>query len=257
MPTRATNCVVAYLDILGYVKSVDAAIEEHRANAFLQGLREAFDPALEALAKFAPDVRHKPRIKAFSDNIVLALQIGGDAEAELLQMLRTTAYFQGQFAIRGFFIRGAVSIGLNYLDKEIVFGEALLEAYREETGASVNPRIVLAQSAVSNLNQHYANYAFGASPQGKVLQIDVDGKYFVDYLTSFVDATDGTPSLADMEKHKERVVRELRANSQDAHVWTKYVWVARYHNACCDRWSLPCKVDDAVINAVPRLFHGG
>ena len=258
MRTTAHNCVVAYLDILGYVKSVDNAISEHRGDAFLGDLRKAFNRALEELKRFSGDRQAKLQVKGFSDNIVLAIAIRGDAEDELLRMMKIVAGFQAQLSLKGFFLRGAISIGLNYIDKEIVFGEALLDAYRAESKDAVNPRVILAESAVSNLAQHYLRYAEGESPQGKVLQTDVDGKYFVDYLASLADPVGRiAPPYADMDLHKECVSGKLRLNSQDPRVWTKYVWVARYHNTCCERWTLSCKVNEALINGAPKLFHGG
>jgi hypothetical protein len=258
LPIRASNCVVAYLDVLGYAKCVDDAIAEHRQDAFITALRLAYDTALFGLPRYARDSRHKPRLKAFSDNIVLSLPIRGDAEDELLQMLRTVAYFQARLVVAGFFVRGAIAIGLHYMDAEIVFGEALLEAYRLETTLAVNPRVVLAQSAVSNLNRHYLSYAEGQSPQGKVLAVDVDSKYFVDYMASFSDPVGAVaPELASMRTHRDCVTRALHESSQDPKVWAKYVWVARYHNACCARWGVEAFVDDALISRGPVVFYGG
>ena len=254
MAARTKNCVVAYLDILGYVEGVQEAISGHRSEPFLLQLREAFDDALAAL-RMVEDASHKTiDVKTFSDNIIFAIEIEGDAEAELLEMVRGVGAFQAQLVLRGFFVRGAIAIGQHYMDSEIIYGEAILEAYTEESNRALNPRVMLASSAYSNVQHHLEQYEGGGvdAPQTTELLIDADGKYFVNYLASLCSRPACPPSEAHMRSHCAAIERALRRYVERPSIWTKYVWVAQFHNGCCIRWTSTPAVDENLINAGPR-----
>lgn len=246
--------MVAYLDILGYVESVQEATSGHRADAFLSRLRQAFDEAIAALRVVEGASGKSISVKTFSDNIVFAVPIDGDAEDELLAMVRAVGAFQSHLVLNGFFVRGAIAIGQHYMDGEIIFGEAILDAYAEESNGALNPRVVLDASAYSNVLQHLEKYeeTGTAAPQIAELLVDADGKYFVNYLMALCTGTTGGPSSAHMMTHQQAIERALRKFVVKPRIWTKYVWVAQFHNGCCLRWSSGPRVDDSLINAGPR-----
>ena len=90
------------------------------------------------------------------------------SKADTLERLSLDALHEG------YFVRGAVCRGLLFHDKQMVFGEALINAHRLETEVANYPRIMLTKQVFddamsSNLKQYFVDH---------IKQAD-DGPYFV------------------------------------------------------------------------------
>jgi hypothetical protein len=225
---RLRRSVVAFMDLLGYRSAVDRAHAEGRQHEFLLKLRTALDQGHSQLRDFPLPWR----VKAFTDNIVLCFpMLSGEDEAGTLPItIDRLASFQLYMTIDGFFIRGGVAVADAYLDEDIVFGPGLLEAYATESQRARDPRIVLADSCL----QYIAEL-----PSGSVLK-DADGQLFVNYLHKIIwydvyDEQEGrTPMGVDLlTQHKRLVEAKLHEYAAEPTIWSKYHWVARYHNFFC------------------------
>ncbi|MFY9618905.1 MAG: hypothetical protein WAQ99_03765 [Pyrinomonadaceae bacterium] len=140
-------------------------------------------------------------------------------------------------ANRGFFLRGAISVGDVYVDDVVVLGSAFLEAYENEAQAA-NPRIILTDSAATAARKHLSYHSGREhSPQYRDLFQDCDGKWFVNYLeTVLVAEPEVGPFYDELIQHKERVIERLREFHSDQRIESKYDWVASYHNYFCDQY---------------------
>jgi len=178
-------------------------------------------------------------LKAFTDNIVIGWPIYGDAEGEFGAAFLKIGYFQLQMALHGFFLRGALSIGDAYVDEIVVIGQALTEAYDGENSLARDPRIILTKSAVETVKRHLQYYGDPkAAPQSQDVLCDTDGQWFINYLNCvFEEDMDGFPSYETIMKHKEVVQSKLVEFKGKPPIWSKYSWVARYHNFFCDMHS--------------------
>ena len=174
-------------------------------------------------------------LRAFSDNIAIGWPITGDGEGELINAFENLAVFQLEMANAGFFVRGAISVGSVYLDEIVVFGDALLEAYRGETSLARDPRIVLTQSARSYVSRHLEYYqnTLHAPQTSDVLQ-DTDKQWFINYLDAIMIAeNEAGPFFGVLEKHKISVESKLEQYRQKPPIFSKYAWSASYHNYFC------------------------
>lgn len=233
-PPALQQSVFTSLDILGYKEMVLAAEHEGTSDELLSRLhatlargRELLDPDNPFMRDGDPDLYV---LKAFTDNIVIGWPADEDAEIELGSMYGRLAQFQLELATAGFFVRGGLSVGMAYLDEIAVFGGALIEAYRGESETARDPRIVLTESAVNLMEQHLGYYADPEeSPQNSELLRDSDGQVFINYLNAVF--TDDGPILQRLSEHKSQVMSRLVEFGQAPAVWSKYAWVARYHNA--------------------------
>jgi hypothetical protein len=148
-PPKTRNSVVAVLDVLGFAETMKAAYRNRTAPKLLAELRTAMDNAYENFAERNLDMEMPASwyVKAFTDNIVVGHPImfydEDDAEAELGSVLIALREYQLEMVNRGFFIRGGIAIGELYVDDEIVFGSALLEAYQAEQSTARDPRVVI------------------------------------------------------------------------------------------------------------------
>lgn len=175
-------------------------------------------------------------LKAFTDNIAIGWPVHSDAESEFGSAFFRLAEFQFNMAINGYFVRGALSVGPAYVDEITVFGEALNEAYRGETILARDPRIILTQSAVERTRQHMEYYEpHGIAPHTQDILSDADGQWFLNYLDVVMIAVDEQgPFYDEFLQHRDAVEMKLKEHASNPAIWSKYAWVAGYHNYFCD-----------------------
>ena len=255
---RVRRAVTVFLDILGYRAEIEKARKEGRQQAFLQRLRHAFDDAYPTLND--KDDFNLGRLswatKAFTDNIVLGYPVTDDGESEMGQLFDRLGFFQLEMIRHGYFVRGALAIGDLYIDDDIVFGDGLIEAYDGENRLARDPRIVLTSSATNAVTEHLDYYSEPSrSPQNRDLLRDADRQVFIHYLDTILVAEDERGPFFDiLIEHKHAVERKLNEHASNPPVWSKYLWVARYHNWFCDQhehFDDGHKIDAARLGAEP------
>jgi hypothetical protein len=256
------NSVVAFMDILGYRQMAEDAASAGTEPELLLRLHST----LEYGQKFLKGDLTPPKlglkdfyaVKAFTDNIVIGWPIRTDGESELGSTFFNLSFFQFNLALAGFFIRGGLSIGPLYMDDIAVFGRGLNEAYDAASRLARDPRIVLASSAEEAVKIHMRYYAEpDYSPQSTDLYRDSDGKVFINYLDSVLIAEhESGPFYAELLKHKEVVERSLSEHKNNPVIWSKYGWVANYHNFFCEQYphyfSSEHMIEQSKIRIVPR-----
>lgn len=254
------NSVVAFIDMLGYVGMVEDAQRTGRSEALLRSLREVLNTGYDYLRRSAYDDWLDTdwfAIRTFTDNVVVGYPIMEDGEFELGFVYRDLSYFQLIMSKAGFFIRGAIAVGPAYLDDDIVYGAALLEAYKAERTIARDPRIVLAPSA-RELTQAHIEYYRDAegSPQFHELFVDADGQWFLNYLDSLMIAEhEGGPDVEGLLAHKAAVEEKLFDFHSTPSIWNKYAWVANYHNYFCQQhpdFNEGHEIDAAAFSSSPR-----
>jgi hypothetical protein len=259
--------VLTYFDILGYT---DMARDAYTAGAQGQALCDIYaaltggrdwleetclDP--EFSRTFSKD---RYALKAFTDNIVIGWPIRDDAESELGDAFSKLIDFQFHMTISGFFVRGAIAIGDAYVDEIAVFGDALLEAHVAESQIARDPRIILTESAIKASQSHLRYYSNPRrAPQVQAVLRDADGQWFVNYLQAVLYAeNDDGPYREELLKHKTIVEGRLAKYKSKPSVWSKYGWVAAYHNYFCDFHSQwfdgTYKINLALFRASPQLI---
>ncbi|MGE4489781.1 MAG: hypothetical protein AB7E95_09590 [Kiritimatiellales bacterium] len=188
--------------------------------------------------------------RAFTDNIVIGYPIVDDGEIELGTIYRVLASVQTLMAIKGFFIRGAVSIGDLYMDDIVVFGNGLVQAYKGEQELARDPRIVLSPSAMRYVDHHLKYYGNRPhAPQNTHLFKDADGQYFINYLDATIEDEDGSDAIDRdiIYAHKEVIEKKLARYAKVPAIWSKYMWSARYHNFFCKE-NKHLEIDDMLID---------
>lgn len=238
-PTTRTS-VVAYFDLLGYSEGVRQAHQNDTVNEHLRSvastLREWYDTVRDEFADFVGNNAHRLwELKAFSDNVVIGHPVSRGGEVELGHMLSDIAMLQAAFIIEAnLFMRGGIAVGDLYMDDDIVYGTALLDAVASEHEAMF-PRVIMHTSAEVAVEGHLKNYfSVESAPHNLILLRDEDGKLFVNYLAAIFEY-----SMGSVEKwlcrHRDLVAANLDKHRKKPNIWAKYAWVARYHNYFCAR----------------------
>ena len=257
------NSVVAFMDILGYREMAEGAASGGTELDLLLRLHSTLEYGQKFLRGDLPLIvklgsKDFYAVKAFTDNIVIGWPIRTDGESELGSAFSKLSFFQLRLALAGFFIRGGLSIGPLYMDDIAVFGRGLNEAYATESRFARDPRIVLASSVEEIVKIHMGDYAEpNYSPRSRDLYRDSDGKVFINYLDSVLIAEDEIgPSYEELLKHKEVVERCLSEHKNNPLIWSKYAWVANYHNFFCEQYpryfSSEHMIEQSRIRIVPR-----
>jgi len=241
-PPRVLRSVVIYMDVLGYSEMAKLAEREKQQDAFLAKLYEALRESQKWLRDEDTGATFGNRdlyaLKAFTDNIVIGWPVRDDAESELGSSFLRLATFQLLMANAGFFVRGAISLGDAYVDDIAVFGSGFIEAHAGEARLARDPRIILTESATTAVRRHITRYRNAhSSPQNQDLYCDADGQWFVNYLQAILMAVDEAGPFYDhLLQHKQVVEERLREFQSAPRIWSKYAWVANYHNYFCEQY---------------------
>jgi len=233
--------VVCHADILGYRERLTEAVKNGTERELLVTLVNAIDESYGFLRKLADPAgfgdQDSYAVKVFSDNIAVGYPVSsrGGGMHELASALDLVSFVQSVMASYGFLMRGGLAIGSHYMDENIVFGGAFLEAVEKDTSGTF-PRIVLTADTREIALRYLKRYQVPMMPQewGKYLLEDTDGSYFISYLDAAFSAfPDGDVCTTLLQEHKKTVERGLQENVETSSVWSKYAWAARYHNFVC------------------------
>ncbi|WP_165707423.1 hypothetical protein [Pectobacterium polaris] len=230
---RKSYC--AFLDVLGFSARTSASYKDGTEDNLLAEFHHILTESLSTLEEDTDE--SMLYFKSFTDNVVLAHpDFSSEMESEFGLILFPIREYQFKMALNGFFIRGGLAVGQLFMDKNSVYGAALLESYRLESNVAVNPIVVLCDDTMKMVDEHLKYYAKGAAPQLRNLLKGPDGRYFINYLVEcIIDGMDeqhlDTDSLI---LHKQQIEKALKTYSTIPTVFSKFAWLASYHNYFCD-----------------------
>lgn len=236
---------VCYADILGYKHLVQQAIDAGQMNSFLMRLRRALSRAYTQIREHSKISFRASlfSIKVFTDNIVIGYPLERpiirDGAPELSDVIGIFSEFQVGLAVEGFFVRGGIAYGDHYMDKDIVFGDALLKAVNLEKRGGP-PRICLDSSAIDFIKRHleFDQDYIEFSSYYQALFRDADGAIFLNYLSEIFHAfPDGGIFLDILKGHKHSIIRGLMDYKAEPNIRAKFEWAARYHNFFCREYA--------------------
>lgn len=225
----------AFLDVLGFSERILASYKDGSADELLESFHQTL---AESIARLKEDTGESMLyFKSFTDNVVLAHpRTSEDMESEFGFIFWAIKEYQFQMALKGFFIRGGLAADELFMDENSVYGAALLEAYRLESKAAVNPIVVLCDRTMRLVDMHITYYPGEIAPQLRHVLKGPDGRYFLNYLTECIVEGDYQEFLrADLlRQHKERIESALKNYAAVSTVFSKFAWLAAYHNYFCD-----------------------
>lgn len=227
---RYARCAVLFLDLLSISEATERGPDE------LRRFHRAVERTFGRLT--APDAPWPSA--TFSDSIVLSVPLDvfdedDTAEFALGEILIQAGYLQLDLMDEGFVARGGITVGDIYLHGGLLFGPALVDAYRLESRKAVHPRIVLdgcVEPLLLGARAFYGDPDQDA-PQDSQVMRDADGVLFVDYLSLLADEVEGFE--AGLVQHHDLICRNLADHARNTRVWEKYHWMADYHNEVCAR----------------------
>ena len=229
------QCALLYVDLLGVSAMAGGPDAGEELRRFDRAIRTAFRYGIGT----RPEVESAYPAAVFSDSFVAAIPVLEGAfevpEADATFLLSyEAANLQTELALRGYFARGAITVGEFHIHDGLLFGPALVEAVELERHAAINPRIVLSPAAAHALRRgHREEQLIGLSDDGSSpLLVDADGIAFVNYLERIFEDTTSDPAAL-LARHRDKVIANLERNATKLSRWSKHCWAAEYHNATC------------------------
>lgn len=222
--------------MLGFSQQMEKSYQEGTEDLTL---REFYSIFQKNLGKIKSRETESSRFyfKTFSDNILLAYPgFSDDLESEFAFIMWSLREYQFRMALKGFFIRGGLTFGPLFLSEDTVYGKALLDAYNLESEIAVNPRVVLSNEVKELVDKHINYYANGNAPQKKDVLVDADSRYFINYLAECLldDGEGQSLDVSSLREHKAQIERGLQEFTSKLQIFSKYAWLAAYHNYFCD-----------------------
>lgn len=238
---KLLDSAVCFIDILGFSQLSNEALSNDFGNEFLIRINNALSNAYENIRKKAKDWNGEISfsIKAFTDNIVIGYPLRrfelDCGEPEIGRIFNILSVYQVNLALEGFLTRGGIAVGKHYMNKDIVYGDALLEAVKQDkTGGP--PCVSLSKSATDLIKKHMSFYTNADSaPHSYDLLEDSDGTIYINYLQeAFIGFPDAGIFFEIFEGHRKTLVSGLEKYQNNQTIKSKYEWAARYHNYVCE-----------------------
>lgn len=136
--------------------------------------------------------------------------------------------------MRGIFCRGAITSGKLYHTKEMIFGQALIDAYHMEQELAVYPRIIINWSVADNFVR-YRNQQLSRRRQsgfGTYFRQDSGHQYHLDIFSpfSFVPNINGTIKDKIVKKVRQYLISEIDASEdiKTQRIMAKLFWLSTY-----------------------------
>jgi hypothetical protein len=218
----------AFVDILGFSELIGRLSHNDTPFEALRTLLRLIHehPADEYEVLFAGS---DFRAQSISDAVCLSARQNGAGILNLLFVLERLTH---NMLHHGFFIRGAVVKGRLYHDDKMVFGEALLRAYRLESEIVRFPRIMLESSVVSDINEFVVSSNYGFELSGLISEAD-DGPRFLHVLSNLkfdLKEKSRVERLRSYQEMAHQIQRRFDESRDNPKHFEKVQWFARYWN---------------------------
>lgn len=229
---------VAFLDVLGFKKLVNSkqTLDVEKIELYLETARKAID----GLKKIPSKINIGSIL--ISDSIILTVPFGANNNENvnnLRQLCIAVLYIQRKLSEHDIWIRGGISCGDTYFDKENnqIIGSAYINAYLLEEKMAIYPRVILdtkiireleclnSSCLITKINKHNENevdylggivlYDWNNSSNLDIV-LEKDTPLFIDYMPRNKD-----------QIHK--IINSLEVNtSENIELYSKFKWLSRY-----------------------------
>jgi hypothetical protein len=225
---RYEDRIVCFLDVLGFAEHIRETVnaDGNDNESRIAMLAGAFEAVRDLLDIDKPEERKGKEVTQFSDSIVISFPM--KEESGVFYALLEILWVQIDLLYRGMLCRGAVTKGKLIHTPRILFGPAMVDAYRLESNAATYPRVILDESIVEAGATAHARHHRAEHERESILELllrDSDGMYFINYVTG------AQSELNDPECDYPSYLAALRdiiakgLENRDPAVRVKYQWL--------------------------------
>lgn len=213
--------IVAFIDILGFSAIIDEYDSDNRSN-ILNELHDTLELSIkisiENMIEPKPmtDLKEYLEYRMFSDCICISIpyiEFENDFHIQFLSLSTVVKVYQLTMMQKGFFVRGGISIGSYYSDKNMIFSGGLVSAYKLEQNVSY-PIIAISKTVVERLQHNFEQNTKGLVFENIILfRNDEPEKIF---LNPF-DLLDNSTKYFDyLQSTMVNQIKEIEADNDDS-----------------------------------------
>lgn len=211
-----TECIVAFIDILGSSKMI---MED--AQKSLEIVHSAYTESIDLFKKIFNKNGRIPSVKIFSDNIVIAVpRKNNPLELAFTAVAMMSAIIQVQFLKHELLTRGAICSGSYFADGMMVWGTALVNAYRLEKSIAIYPRVIIDPELAGELKLALHDSPLRAKEW--VIQ-DEDQLFMINYFHKALKERE-LFILSLMSVAEQKIID----NIEDIKAYHKWLWFSNY-----------------------------
>jgi hypothetical protein len=222
--TEFEQRTILFLDFLGFKEIVDRT---QRDTKHLKKLLHAMD-RLHQIGRDDADLYRTQAVTTFSDSVVLSYAV--TEQSAVYYLLSDVAFAVVDLAIKGFLVRGAVTVGDLLHTKKYLVGPAMVRAYELESKIAKYPRVIFDPKLIEVARNAHADTHDGEHEVRYVrdfLTRDADKQYYFDYISWTpvvevlgLDDDNYSAYLADVRD----IIKDGFKHS-DPRVLQKYLWM--------------------------------
>jgi hypothetical protein len=223
-----SNRLIAFVDILGFSAEIKnpkrSQEDEERILEVLKLIHSLkvnnYGSTFMNMQEFGVE------IITFSDSAVISCPAERD---NLFFLLIKLIHLQMELIPFGILLRGAITIGELYHERDIVFGPAMIEAYEMENKVAVYPRIIINENAISQYVEYASDDEDDLQDLENLIKKDKDGIWFIDILRQ-QEEIDGSfyNYIKWLSSFREIIINGLQ--NEKLNVRVKYQWLRTYFN---------------------------
>lgn len=239
---KTSEYLVAYLDFLGG----ETLIKNDKNYIALNDIRNIYNFVLENDFNIKNKRALKEiKFKIFSDNVVIASKLKMNTSLQIQYTIINFFYIVALFQLiafnKGYLLRGGITVGDFYIDRTMIWGQALVEAYHLECEKAKFPRIILDDKVFEIVD----SLLFKKEVKNKICMINDAGIKSLDYLRMFYD-NDMKQELPKWRKNQITQIKKYKnkTDTNSLKILEKLDWQIDYFNTFCKK----CNLNKYLIN---------
>ncbi|MGE0201507.1 MAG: hypothetical protein AB7P76_11125 [Candidatus Melainabacteria bacterium] len=235
---------VAFIDILGFenlIKRTEIDVElQQNVQSVLTRVFLSQDPGEPPLLEGQENDEGwgylKPRMYSFSDCIAMSANVDKDSLQTLIYKIYELV--SGLLAF-GVFTRGAIVKGKLYDDRQVIYGPALIDAYKKEQNEAIYPRVIFSEEVICELSAEVNKVpSHLRNRYGNAIRRADDSFYHIGVLNMGpVPETPEEKIRHNQEKWEQwlknihcAILEQLALNKDKPKILKKYEWFSGYYN---------------------------
>jgi hypothetical protein len=231
-----TKRIVCFADILGFSELIKSASDPVSGGAIIKTIEEALNGDLiSPIRNSVGSSKKKSSIKLFSDCISISAD---DSFSGLLLLVAQLASAQNRLIRKSILIRGAISSGLHYESRSMIFSAGLVSAYKMETSQAIYPRIIVEEELIE---RHFRTGNENTIEAKKKLASvwlarDSDRQYFIAYNPGIIFQGDAAVKAKNRYAQQRDALKKLiHSQAKSPAALNKLAWAQRYHDYSCQK----------------------
>lgn len=226
LENKYSDRIVLFADILGFKKVIENSINQKK-NSENVAQTNKIASIFKVFKEFKYETKSNSegkKVTFFSDSIVLSFPNSNENQDDFYKTLSDIRKLCIKLLDIEILLRGGISKGFLHHENGIVFGPALIQAHELESKNAIYPRIIIPEELINESikTQNNNHIEIIKEPYSSIISKDIDGYYYIDYLTKKINQIDN-----DNSNHHDNLNKLITngLNINNPSIKQKYKWM--------------------------------